>query len=81
MMIIHKPQSGDYRVDKVFAIWPRKIDVRRDAWFQYVYSAEEYLVNNWSRIGYFLTRKEADEAIKHKKEKFNAHMKKDHWAR
>ena len=77
-MIIHKPKSGDFRVKRIFAIWPRKIDDRRDAFLQFVYSAENYLVTSWVRIGYFLTQKEADDVIKSKKEKLKEPK---HWNR
>ena len=73
-MLIHKkpkPVAHDLRVNKIFALWPRKINPNTSAWLQYVYRVDKFWGGFWEgHSGYFITEKEALSYIeKHKPHK------------
>ena len=59
-----KPQNGDYKVKRIFALREREIDERRSVWLQYVYVVCLRAQNAWKEKQVFLNEASAKEGMK-----------------
>ena len=70
IVIIYKPLANDYEIKEKFALFPKKIDERRDVWSQFYFRLRRYDETlGWKFLGNFLNRELSEKFIKEDKDK------------
>lgn len=52
-----RPQNGDSKIEKTFALWPIETDDGYTVWFEYYWSVEEYIYLPGEGKGWWVQRK------------------------